>query len=286
MKRKAPIILAAWLLALALPLGAAEAERRFVIVQPGYPGSTAEAETFVADLATAIGKGGGPRLLGGAYYNDEKEALKEIADRKPSFGIVSLGFFLARHKDLDLSVILASQPEAKFYLVAKKGQTVKLGELSGQTVTGTPFNEPRFVERILFGPGPDGKAVADIGTWKVEPAQGFSKAIRDVARGKARAALLTERERRGMESLTAGKDLEVAYETRALPTALVVAIGKETEMARQAAGALKAMKDVPDGQELLKMMGIEGFGSIDEKVLAALEERYKGAGGGVPAGAR
>ncbi len=288
----------------ALFAEASRAEERFVIVQPGYPGTTAEAENFVTDLAGAISEGGGPVDLSGAYYNDEKEALRAIREKEPSFGIVSLGFFLAHKNDLKLEPLLESRPSERFYLAGKKGDAVCLKDLAGQTVTGTPFNEKEFVQRILFGPGAgggpispgaagkdaqkegaegkgapraDGKPLADVDRWKTEAADGFTKAVRAVSRGKARAVLLTEREERGLQDLTAGKELEVFYRTEELPTALVVSVGTKDESARGAAKALQGLKGSPQGKQILDLMGIEGFSQADAKRVKELGDRYRTA---------
>jgi hypothetical protein len=288
-------------LLVSVPLAAAEtvSADRYVIVQPGYPGSTAEAESFVTDLAAAIAKGGGPQGLKGAYYNETKEALEAIRAKKPFFGIVSLGFYLQHRQDLALAPILESLPPDRFYLAAKKGAPVNLNGLAGQVVEGTAFSEKEFVERLLFGPGAGGgpvstgaaekgadapvpgKPVADVAAWKAQSTSGFSKGVRDVSKGKAAAVLLTERELRAMKETTAGKELDAFYRTEALPTAIVVSFGPPTENGRKAVEALKGIKDNPDGKELVKLMGIDGFGPVDPKAMEKFEKRFEAAG---PAG--
>jgi hypothetical protein len=268
---------------LALNPGALSAAGHFMIVQPGYPGSTVEAEQFVSDLLGAIGKGGGPRDLQGEYHNDAQEALKAINEKHPQIGIVSLGFYLAHKEDLHLEPILASRPLERFYLAAKKGSAVQPGDLAGKEVAGTPFQEPEFVARILFGPGAGGGPVgggakggaADVSQWKVEATRSPTKGIRDASRGKVAAVLLTEREKRALASLTAGQDLEVYYQTEELPTAIMVSLGKKDAPAEGAAKALAGLKDNPEGQSLLALMGIEGFVPVGEQELAKFEARYR-----------
>jgi hypothetical protein len=297
---KQTIIIAA---SAALLLGAGasrgSAADHFVIVQPGYPGTTADAETFIADLAGAIARAGGPKDLRGWYHNDEKEGLAAIAEKKPFFGIVSLGFYLAHRKELGLAPILGSRPSEPFSLAAKKGSPTTLAELEGQVVQGTAFTEMEFVKRILFGPGAKGGppakgeaapgsaagkagdgAAVEVGRWKAQAASSYSKAGREVGRGKVRAVLFTERERRAMDQTIAGKELEVFWRSEPLPTALVVSFGKEDRGAKDVAAALEKIKDTADGKEVVKLMGIEGFAPVDPKVVGALEARYDGAGDG------
>jgi hypothetical protein len=320
--------IAASLLAASLVLAPAlrSAEERFVIVQPGYPGTTEEATTFVADLSKAIAAGGGPKDLGGVYYNSAPEALKAIAGRPPSFGIVSLGFYLEHRKDLRLQPILSSKPLERFYLVTKKGQPVAPKDLAGQVVEGTAFLEKDFVARVLFGPGaggeptgsdgkagkdasakeaksdrktgkeasateakgagPGGSPLADISTWKAEPTAGSTKPLRDVSKGKARAALVTGFEKRAMKDLTVGKELEVSYQTEEYPTALVVSFGEASAAVQGSAKALEGLQGTAEGKDVVKMMGIEGFAPVDAKRLAVIEARWAAGGkdGGRDAG--
>src|SRR5262245_61086261 len=228
MKTDTPSIAGLVALALVLALsGGLSAAQHFIIVQPGYPGSTTEAEAFVTDLLAAIGKGGGPGDLQGEYHNDAEEALKAIREKKPQLGIVSLGFYLAHKEDLRLEPLLASRPHERFYLAGKQGAVVPLKDLAGKTVAGTPFQEPEFVSRILFGP--------EVSKWKVEATRSSTKAIRDASRGKVAAVLLTEREKRALGNLTAGQELEVYHQTDELPTAILVSLGKKEPSSEAAA---------------------------------------------------
>jgi DNA-binding NarL/FixJ family response regulator len=261
------------------PLPAAHGVERLVIVQPGYPGSTAEASSFISDLAAAISQAGGPELEG-EYHNQTEDALKAIARDKPRVGIVSLGFYLAQREDLKLEPLLESRPPQRFYLAARKGEAVQPQDLAGKTVVGTPFQEPEFASRILFGG-------ARVEQWKVEASASFSRAVREVARGKAAAVLLNERERQAMGELTAGKDLEVCWQSEELPAALAVSLGPRGPQAESLAKALAGLEKTPEGQSLLSTMGIEGFTPIDREKLSRLEGRFRSASTkGAPAGGR
>jgi hypothetical protein len=115
---------------------------------------------------------------------------------------------------------------------------------------------------------------------------GGSKGVRDVSRDRARAVLLTERERRTMAETVAGKELEIFWSGEPLPTALVVSFGKEDRGAKGAAAALEKIKDTAEGKEVVKLMGIEGFAPADPRVMGTLEARYDGTGDGKKADGR
>jgi len=293
MRRRSSMILAIFLAG-----GSLRADTQFVIIQPGYPGSTEEGETFVGDLSLALAKAGGPKDLRGSYYNVAEDGLEAVAARKPVFAIVSLGFYLAHREGLRLAPLLESSPLERFYLAAKKGQGALPADLEGQAIAGTPFHEKEFVERILFGAGAGGGPVADgeagkmadpkvtkdpasgskkaidLSRWKVEVSQGFSKGVRDASKGKIRAVLLTERERRAMKETIAGREMEVSYQSEELPTALLVSLGPAGAAAQAAAKAMEALKGNEEGRGVLATMGIDGFTRADAKRIAALEARY------------
>ncbi len=247
----------------------------FVIVQPGYPGSTDEASGFIGELSRALAGSGGPRGLKGRYHNQAAAAIESIETARPRVAIVSLGFYLGQRSRFRFEPLLESRPLERFYLAAKKGEGSKLDGLKGQSVAGTPLQEMDLVARILFGAG--SAAAADVKLWKVEPSAGSSKAIRDTARGKVKAVLLNEREHRVLGAYSAGRELEVIHTTEELPTALVVSLGGEEEKpARAFAEALRRLPEGDEGRKLVATMGIEGFAPIDRERLAKLQERFDG----------
>ena len=81
-----------------------------------------------------------------------------------------------------------------------------------------------------------------------------------------------------MPNLRAGKKLEVFYQSEALPTALVVSIGKESAAARDGARGLEALKASAGGRELLGIMGIQGFAPVNAAQLENLKKRYQWSG--------
>ncbi len=246
----------------------------FVIVQPGYPGSTDEASGFIGELSQALARAGGPRGLKGQYHNQAARAIESIQEARPRVAIVSLGFYLTQRRKLQIEPLLESRPLERFFLAAKKGDGVKLDGLKGQSVAGTPLQELDLVSRILFGAG--SAAEADVKLWKAEPSAGSSKAIRDTARGKVKAVLLNEREHRVLGAYSAGRELEVIHTTEELPTALVVALGPAEKPATAFADALRKLPEGEEGKKLVAAMGIEGFVPVDRGRLAKLQERFDG----------
>src|SRR5438093_7140232 len=144
------IVLACFLhLLVCLHLKAAETAR-IIIIQPGYPGSTRDAEGFVSQLADYVGGKTGLQGISGEYHNEEKRALSALAEKRASFGLVSLGFYLGHRQELGLRVLLQSKPKDNYVVVARKGEVKDVASLAGQPVAGGPLQEGRFLERIAL----------------------------------------------------------------------------------------------------------------------------------------
>lgn len=280
-----------------------------VIVQPGYPGSTREAEDFMAALTAYVGKKVGLPDLSGAYYNDEATALSVIAEKRPSFGIVSLGFYLKHRKYMGLRALCASKPKDNFVILARPKDVKGLGDLAGHPVAGGPLYEPEYLGRVVL------REEADVGAWKAAPTNTNTLALRQLSRKerggaggqggtyKYRAVIITGREYRTVRELPSTQALEKVFESDYYPPALLVLLGKPAAEAgakeRDAEGAVpgwkepggkvakeeveklvRTFRDFPrdaEGKQILEQMGAEGFEEVQAGWLESLEGRYDAA---------
>jgi hypothetical protein len=283
-----------------------EAGPRMILIQPGYPGTAKDAQGFLETLSSHISEKAGVPGISGAYHNQSAPALAAIASERPSFGVVSLGFYLAERGRLGLVPRLAARPKDRFVVVARGGDVQGPAALKGQPVAGGPLHEKEFLDRIVF-PG------AGVSGWEATPTLHASRALRDlVARKKHRAVVLTGRDHDALISLYPGKTLEKVLESDYYPPALVVSFdpaktagaevknGKDREesgkkgvesagsskreYSRLDAGALEkvvrtfsGLSADPRGKEILATMGIDGFEEISGKWLEELERRFDAA---------
>jgi hypothetical protein len=191
---------------------------RFVIVQPGYPGTTKDAEEFVGTLAAYVDGKAGLTGLAGEYHNDEKGALQAIEKLQPPFGIVSLGFYLAHRRDLGLKPLLQSEPKDNFVILARPGEVKDPSELKGKAVAGPTLQELPFLQRVVF------RGKADVASWDSKIMPHASRTVRDlVDKKKHQAAVLTGRDYGSLKKLYPAKSLEKIAESEYYPPALLVA---------------------------------------------------------------
>ncbi len=281
----------------APPPAAVPSGPRMVIIQPGYPGSTRDAEGFVGRLSAYVAERAGLAGLSGEYHNEEKAALAAVGRLKPAFGVVSLGFYLEHRAALGLKPLLASKPRDNFVLVARSGELKDLSALKGQPVAGGPLYERPFLERIAFA----GKA--DVAGWDAKPVLHASRALRDlVDRKKYAAVVLTGRDYRTLSRLYQTKTLEKVLESEYYPPAFLVAFGTRPrgpangkpakvvpapgkpseenseelsgETAKKVERTFSGLAGDPKGKEILETMGAEGFEEIRSGWSRELEGRY------------
>ncbi len=218
---KAPIllILLSFLLSsapVAGGAGGAEARARWLIIQPGYPGSTQDAEGFMRSFSEYLQRKTGLASLRGTYHNVPEEALAAIETHRPAFSLMSLGFFLEHRRRLGLTAVLESKPEDRFVIVALEGALKGPEALRGATVAGGPLYEKDFLERVVF------RGQAPVASWKGEPVLRSKRALRRLERGRYRAVVLTGRAYAALKTLSRRKKLEKILESAYYPQTLLV----------------------------------------------------------------
>jgi len=289
----------------------------WLVIQPGYPGTTAGAGSFMRSFSRYIEKETGLRCLESTYYNLPSKALVAISERRPSFVFVSLGFYLKNRCRFGMTALLESTPPDRFLVVGRAGGATEISQLGGgNIVAGGPLYEPDFLQRVVF------PAETPFSRWKLQPTLRTSRAIRRLTRGRYQAVVLTGREYDAVSRLSAGKKLEKMFESDYYPATLVVALENPPEereakvearnggpakgdaTGREQSGsessgeensehgkpkgskvlsvdekrilvdALTGMAKGPDGRDLLKRMGVQGFRPVRPGWLKKMEGEY------------
>jgi len=252
-----------------------------VVCAPGYPGSTAEAESvmdaFAAAVALAAGQPGG--ALSAEYHETEAGGLARLARPDAGFLLAPLPFFLAHEAELRLvaraqAVMQGGEASEVFSLVAGKGTVSGPAALGGWEIQSTVAYAPRFVR----GPA--------LGGWGPLPATTklvFSGAVlsglrRAAAREKV-AVLLDRAQAAGLESLPYAGDLEVLARSVPLPAFVVATVSDRVAppRARQLVDALLALGSRPDGAAALASLRLSRFVPLDGAGLQKARGAYAAA---------
>ncbi len=252
----------------------------FILIQPGYPGSSVEAQPFVKKFQKTLEVTAKIKLAHGAYHNNEEEALKALKAKPAKLGILSLGMYFKYQEKFKLTPLAWSQPGAKFYLLVRDGDVKSLEELKGKKISGTPFLEPEFVKSILFGEK-DEKGNLKVSnalysSWVITSAKYASRALRFLKRSRRDAVLLSEIDYLGAKKLELLKGFKVLHSTQAYPSAVVVSFNEQLDKDQQkrVQGAFFNLSKDSAGKELLKTMSLKEFSKVDPKILKELKTKF------------
>jgi hypothetical protein len=236
----------------------------FVIIQPGQPGTSEDAQPVMDSLAAYIQeKLGGEVAVHGRYFNRVKDADAYLADNHPRWGIVQLGYFLGRGEASCMTPLAATRPGGSesdmWRMLVVKGGPDEWQSAKG-TVYGTMLFQPDVAARLLFG-----KAAGDL-PFSLEGTFRPLRALRSVLRGKATGVILDQPQYDAVLSLPQSDDLKVLQASDPLPTSAVVAFGPPAEIHDRLRGILQDMQNDPAAGDLLQLLQTEGFGPADSRL--------------------
>ncbi len=263
--------------AVLLSAGAAvAAPHKLLVCYPNGAGSTAEAAPQLEKFFRQAEKLAGwpAQTLSGAYMVTADTCEAYLRDHKPDLALLSLPFFLANRARLQATPLLEvvprhGEPEV-MHVVATNGATA-LAELRGKRLTGDMLDDLRFVSRIVFDGTLDAKQA-----FTVVPVRTALKAIKDVHRGGADAALLDHQSFLELKNLPFGSAFKQVYATPTLPGWPLVALGPGLSAAdrRTLAAQWPKVCDGAEGAENCKQMRIGGLKAASDRTYEALVRKY------------
>jgi ABC-type phosphate/phosphonate transport system substrate-binding protein len=215
----------------------------------------------------------------GEWVDDLKAAEKAIDERKPGFAILDPEVFLELRKKDALEPIAEVKGKTfnkgHYSLVAKDPAIKAPADLKGKKVSTNHASSPKYLDRVAF----DGKVDVEK-DWTLQKTAQPSKPIKDVAAGRADAALIDDEQLAQMKELA--PDLKVIWTSPALPATPVVAFTKNATPADKAAFAKALPKLCADakGKPVCESMFIDSFAPVDKAAFAAAEKRYDKAEAG------
>lgn len=242
-----------------------------VACAPGYPGTTAEAQGAMNELASVLADTAhwDTGSTSAVYFPKEAEGLKRIEQPDAAIALVPLPFYMAHHQGLGLKARLSVETKGaglteQWTLVAKKGRIKSPSDLAGMTIQSIAGYAPQFVRAALSGYGklPE--------TTKIAASTQVLSSLRKAAKGPDIAVLLDGEQAASLDSLPFAKDLEVVTRSQPMPTALVATVDKRMTEKRwkEAQKALLAMSSAKKGTEALSTIRMVRFAPLDEKALS------------------
>lgn len=268
MIRKLLVVAVLWMATIVQAQGADTFD--FVIIQPGQPGSSQDAQPVMDALAAYVQKKlGNGVTVKGHYFNQSAPATAFLTGNHPRWGIVSLDFFLSYGGTKCMVPLAATRPGGSdndtWRLVVAKGGPDDWQDVQGR-VEGTMLFGPTVAARLVFNRSTGELPFTLEGTYRP------LRALRNVLRGKSAAVLLDKPQYDAVQALPYAADLKEIASSGDLPTPAVVAFGKPGRLHQRLGKILQDMQGDPAAADLLMLLQTKGFGPADER-LAALKEK-------------
>jgi len=264
-----PLSTALLLLGLALaPQAGAEA---LVICHDGGPGSTRQAakavETFLRHTESTAGLA--DNTLTGEYHTKRAACEAYVGASSPVLVVLDLATHLNKASAWGLTPIahLGKADAVRWHVVVREGSYADLAGLAGKTVLSTTPDDDAFIQNIALGAAGAGL------TFK--RTRRALKALRNVGRGKAEAALVDHDAVAHMGELDLPHKLVSIFSSEGLP-GLTMSARASGDTVNRVKKALPKLCD-GDGQKLCKTFKVKRFQPADTKRLSALSKRYSGA---------
>jgi hypothetical protein len=233
----------------------------FVIIQPGQPGTSQEAQPVMDALAAYLQKKLDVKVnVTGNYFNVLAEALDFMRVNHPRWGIVSLGFYALHATAFQMTPIASTCPggfsKDILRLAVSKEASDNWRDLRG-TVFGSMLFVPEVVACELFGRPLKQLPFNLAGTFQP------LKSLRAAGKGKETGLVLDRLQYQSMQSLPVVEAVKIIQTSRELPTSPVVWFGRPDEQAESLSKILIGMRKDSEALSLLKILQTDGFGPAD-----------------------
>jgi len=233
----------------------------FVIIQPGQPGTTREAQPVMDALAAYLQKKLGMKSnVTGNYFNVLAEALAFMQVNRPKWGIVSLGFYAQPTGKFQMTPIASTRPggfsKEILRLAVSRDAPDNWRDLRG-TVFGSMLFVPEVAAYELFGCPPGRLPFKVAGTFQP------LKSLRAAGKGRQTGLILDRLQYQSMQSLPVVEAVKIIQTSKELPTSPVVWFGRPDAQSTSLSSILTGMREDPDAASLLKILQTDGFGPAD-----------------------
>jgi len=233
----------------------------FVVIQPGQPGTEAEARPVMDALADYIQqKMGSDETIKGRYFNQLEPALAFLKSSPPAWGIVQLGVYAQHAMRFQMTPMVATRPSGftkdVWRLMVYKDAGSSRQSLSGK-IRGNMLFEKKAAACLLFGLPPDRLPFTLEGTFRP------LRSLRSLVKGKIMGVVLDRVQYETVSTMPMGKKIKVMHISRELPTSPVVWFGDENDSMKKLAGVLQGMKADANAVKLLTLLQTDGFGPAD-----------------------
>lgn len=264
--RRIPALCLAVILAATLLAACPAAALTFAVIEPGQPGSPAEAQPVMDTLAGYLSAKLGTPVT--ARYANDLEGAAALLATHPDCGIVALGYFMEQAASAGMTAIAATRPGGAvrdtWRLLVPAGGPTDAANVTG-AVAGTMLYNAKAAACLLFGKPAGALPFSLAGT------NNPLRALRGLVTGKQAGVVLDRPQFEAAKALPVLGQCQVIAE-REVPTSPVVRFGAATPETDKFVAVLTAMASDPDAANLLALLQTDGFGPADPEIASLTME--------------
>jgi len=263
--------LAAGALLLVLrPALAADDTVGIVVLKEHGVGNQSLAQPYLDRMVAMTAKLNNWKGATGKYFTSRSSAEAFIKSTQPHYGILSLPSFLAMRKPYQLDVIgrvaVSLAGGRRYFIISKTAKD--LAGCKGKTLATDHADDPRFIDRVVFG------TQAKLDDFTLIATQRPLQTIKAVLNDQAVCALIDDAQRDQLEHLTDKDGAHTVWESPELPPMPVVAFPTASKAEREAfKSKLDAVCD-GDGKSACAEVGIDDLTSTDAGDYATVVAAY------------
>lgn len=243
-------------------------EKDMLLCLPGFPGTTTQAQPFVdkvlRHLETKLSWPAGS--MKGTYLPDGDGVFEHLDQEKPGIALLDPSVYAREHSKRKMKVIakveVNGRGEETYAVITRKDGPKSLADLAGKKIEGVIVHDPKYIFNVLFD-----RAIP-LEKLHLQIEKRPLKALRDVVRGLADAAIIDRSVRDHLSELPFASEIQIIFESKPVPAPAVVVMGDGLIHAAKFAEVLVGMCSRPDGQELCATLTISS-------IKAAADADYK-----------
>ena len=259
---------------LAAVFPALAGERDMLLVLPGFPGTSAQAQPYIDKMLRHIeGELGWPAgSMEGRYLSDAADGVAALESDAPGLALVDPSVYAGEHRARGMKVIAKVEVDGRgaqtYSVIVREGGPGAVAELAGKRISGAVTHDPRYVANVIL----DGKVAP--GDLELDVEARPLRSLRAVVRGKADAAIVDQSVVEHLPELPFAAQAEVLHTAEPVPAPAVVVMGAGAKNAGAIRGALVGLCGRPDGAELCKTLTLTAIRAATNKDYKALLARY------------
>ncbi|RLB62463.1 MAG: hypothetical protein DRI90_09025 [Deltaproteobacteria bacterium] len=243
---------------------------RILVFRENAIGSAATAQPYIDKLVAMMAKANQWSAAEGKYVTRRPRAQRYIEEKKPEFGILSLGPFLAMRTKHGLEVVgtaeVARAGGRQYHLISKTA--ADLSGCRGQKVASNHAGDKRFIEKVVAG---GSFTLADFDLMKTRrPVQTIKKVIR----GDAVCALIDDAQLAELPHISGTAGIRSVWKSAKLPPIAVVAFSGSSAPERAKFKAALGSLCTGPGKSYCDKVGIQALKPADQSTYSAVITAY------------